>query len=346
MSGVQGPRTSTDLSPACLGRCRWLLCRWLGSDAGAMLLPGGRAPHPAVGLPPSLSASITRHTLTPHPATFCRIVSNMLLQASVAAALVASSMAAQRPPTSDACLNCESSSCALLPPAGSSFPCYEGTLENANSCYNTDPLVDSASTFVCDTCASQGYTQYLQNDPIYKNMGLWTRSSKELGASARTEICTDCTDVCSILAPSGSSFPCYQGTPENANFCYNTDPLIDPASTYICNTCSTAGYTVYLQNDPVYRNMELWGKPTLKSTTGGKSTCSSCSQDLCSILPPDGSNFPCYQGSVSDTNFCFNTDPLLQPNSTTSCQTCADSGYGSYLQNDPIYKNMELWTQK
>jgi hypothetical protein len=49
---------------------------------------------------------------------------------------------------SDACLDCKTETCTLLPPDGSSFPCYEGALEAANKCYNTDPLLseDTVST--------------------------------------------------------------------------------------------------------------------------------------------------------------------------------------------------------
>jgi hypothetical protein len=32
--------------------------------------------------------------------------------------------------------------------------------------------------------------------------------------------CLDCMTVCAILPPAGSTFPCYQGTPSDANFCY------------------------------------------------------------------------------------------------------------------------------
>jgi hypothetical protein len=32
--------------------------------------------------------------------------------------------------------------------------------------------------------------------------------------------CLDCASVCAILAPTGSTFPCYQGTPSDANLCF------------------------------------------------------------------------------------------------------------------------------
>ena len=65
--------------------------------------------------------------------------------------------------------------------------------------------------------------------------------------------------------------------------------------------------------------------------------------DLCSLIPPSGSKFPCYQGAASDAAKCFQTDPLLASGTTWACGTCASFGYPNYLQNDPIYKNMELW---
>jgi hypothetical protein len=72
--------------------------------------------------------------------------------------------------------------------------------------------------------------------------------------------------------------------------------------------------------------------------------CNRCSADLCTILPPDStSSFPCYQGNNADTKTCFNTDPLLPDGAKWVCGACADFGYPTYLQNDPIYKNMELW---
>lgn len=104
--------------------------------------------------------------------------------------------------------------------------------------------------------------------------------------------CLSCPDLCTLLPP--NNFPCYQGTPKNANFCFNTvrlclyeyawnletwrflpfiycaynaniynttqDPLLPDGETWVCGTCTDNGYTVYLQNDPIYTNMELWGK--------------------------------------------------------------------------------------
>lgn len=74
----------------------------------------------------------------------------------------------------------------------------------------------------------------------------------------------------------------------------------------------------------------------------GSVPCKGCST-VCSILPPPGSDFLCYEGSPSDTTKCFSTDPLIKANSTTICDTCANVGYTVYIRNDPIYVNMGLW---
>lgn len=73
--------------------------------------------------------------------------------------------------------------------------------------------------------------------------------------------------------------------------------------------------------------------------------CNRCSDNVCSILPPSTSpGFPCYQGTNEDAKFCFNTDPLLLDGSKWVCGYCENFGFPTYLMNDPIYKNMELWT--
>lgn len=90
-------------------------------------------------------------------------------------------------------------------------------------------------------------------------MELWTKSSAAAAVDRGSDACLDCADdVCALLPPSGSSFPCYQGTDRDANVCYNTDPLLPDGSTYVCGTCAAAGYPTYLRNDPIYKSMELW----------------------------------------------------------------------------------------
>jgi hypothetical protein len=88
------------------------------------------------------------------------------------------------------------------------------------------------TTWTCNTCASQGYPNYLRNDPIYKNMELWS-STSSLQSRSTKQACGTCRDnVCALLPPSGSGFPCYEGTPDNAATCYKTDPLLK-VSTFI-----------------------------------------------------------------------------------------------------------------
>ena len=78
----------------------------------------------------------------------------------------------------------------------------------------------------------------------------------------------------------------------------------------------------------------------------GQSDICECDEDLCSLVPPaDADGFPCYQGNIQDATFTYRTDPLLKSGTTWSCLSCDDNGYPYYLQNDPIYKPMELWSQ-
>jgi hypothetical protein len=105
-----------------------------------------------------------------------------------------------------------------------------------------------------------------------------------LGEAAPSQACLECATVCAIIPPEGDSFPCYQGTPTDANHCYDSvrfpdsaicmifagdlryltqDPLIKSGSTYQCTNCTVVGYLYYIENDPVYVNMELWGECTI-----------------------------------------------------------------------------------
>ncbi len=73
-----------------------------------------------------------------------------------------------------ACTGC-TTLCSFVPPPTASgvFPCYQGTPADTSKCYYTDPLVVSGSIWSCNTCVSQGYPNYVQNDPIYTSMELW-----------------------------------------------------------------------------------------------------------------------------------------------------------------------------
>ncbi len=89
---------------------------------------------------------------------------------------------------SDACLDCSTKTCALVPSSNSTVNpfCYEGALEDANDCFNNDPLLPKDQVAQCGTCAGFGFTEYkrynlilvfaflsFRNDPIYREMGLW-----------------------------------------------------------------------------------------------------------------------------------------------------------------------------
>ncbi len=72
------------------------------------------------------------------------------------------------------CSTCKGTTCVLLPPdEHKHFPCYEGTPIDTAKCFKTDPLLKDNTTWACGDCASFGRTKYLQQDPIYKEMGLW-----------------------------------------------------------------------------------------------------------------------------------------------------------------------------
>mmetsp|Transcript_13763 Transcript_13763/g.22774 ORF Transcript_13763/g.22774 Transcript_13763/m.22774 type:complete len:103 (-) Transcript_13763:5-313(-) len=88
--------------------------------------------------------------------------------------------------------------------------------------------------------------------------------------------------------------------------------------------------------------MELW-KETAKKQVGVSNACLECS-DTCALVPPaDKKGFPCYQGTAKDAHICYDTDPLLPDGTSWQCGTCQAAGYDTYLMNDPIYHNMELW---
>jgi len=119
---------------------------------------------------------------------------------------------------------------------------------------------------------------------VYTYVG---QSNKLNSNNVKKSICTECTgNICSILPEVDSSFPCYQGTPVNTNMCHKTDPLIH-TDTYVCDTCSSQGYSKYLQNDPIYVNMELWSKPNLFSDSIYGDSIISCSpydDDACNCV--------------------------------------------------------------
>lgn len=71
-----------------------------------------------------------------------------------------------------------------------------------------------------------------------------------------------------------------------------------------------------LQNTPIYGHMEEWlaarsftGK--MGATSKQSDACLDCGGGVCSLLPPSGSGFPCYQGANKDANKCYNTVGLL-----------------------------------
>lgn len=83
------------------------------------------------------------------------------------------------PKGSTPCSGC-STSCALIPPPGVKFPCYQGKPSDAIGCYKTDPLLKPNTTWGCGTCVLYGYAFYIRNDPIYTKMELWSKKPASL----------------------------------------------------------------------------------------------------------------------------------------------------------------------
>jgi len=80
------------------------------------------------------------------------------IQVIVVALLATIAFSKQKTPT-DVCLDCNTTSCALLPDESGNPFCYEGTLEDANNCYNNDIAVPSDGATKCGLCSEFGYTE-------------------------------------------------------------------------------------------------------------------------------------------------------------------------------------------
>ena len=106
---------------------------------------------------------------------------------------------------------------------------------------------------ICGTCYSKGFPYRLitssSNSDIFKQNNTihqWsmtpfensssTESSSSLQSRSTEQACGTCRDnVCALLPPSGSGFPCYEGTPDYAATCYKTDPLLKVSTFIIIN---------------------------------------------------------------------------------------------------------------
>jgi cephalosporin-C deacetylase-like acetyl esterase len=83
----------------------------------------------------------------------------------------------------------------------------------------------------------------------------------------------------------------------------------------------------------------------MKLSSSLKDDICSCGDELfCSITPPPNSIYPCYLGTIESTTDCFLNDPLVNKDAIWQCGNCSDFGFDNYIRNDPIYKDMELWT--
>lgn len=47
------------------------------------------------------------------------------------------------------------------------------------------------------------------------------------------DACQGCATTCILLPPEGVSFPCYQGTPDDAAFCFKSDPILKDGTTWL-----------------------------------------------------------------------------------------------------------------
>lgn len=117
---------------------------------------------------------------------------------------------------------------------------------------------------------------------------------------------------------------------------------LTPAPDGVDDPCYQNGY-------PVYMTTDTHGKGSIAMTVdlyaSNDEICGCLQSDLCSLVPPGGSseNIPCYQGTQEDATNCYKTDPLLVNGTAWSCSPCSEIGYPTYLRNDPLYKDMELW---
>ena len=73
------------------------------------------------------------------------------------------------------------------------------------------------------------------------------------------------------------------------------------------------------------------------------SDCSDCGGEVCSLQPDPRAASPfCYQSNPANTTLCLENDPLVRK-SSAFCNTCIELGFPKFIQNDPIFTDMELW---
>ena len=84
----------------------------------------------------------------------------------------------------DSICDCGGKSCVLLPPTNRDLPCYQGSPDDAVQCFNTDPFLASATSWKCSTCEDEGFTHFMRNDPIYKNMQLWSKAGHKTSSES------------------------------------------------------------------------------------------------------------------------------------------------------------------
>ena len=77
----------------------------------------------------------------------------------------------------------------------------------------------------------------------------------------------------------------------------------------IAYTLMLTGAAARLENSPVYGHVDEWlaSRSSITNTNKNSDACLGCSGGVCTLLPPTGSGFPCYQGANKDANKCYNT---------------------------------------
>lgn len=76
------------------------------------------------------------------------------------------------------------------------------------------------------------------------------------------------------------------------------------------------------------------------------SPCTGCTSTCIIISPSDNSDVPCYQGPPQAISRYYYNCPLVPSNAKWECGLCADNGYPYYYQDDPVFKDVQWWTQE
>ena len=87
-----------------------------------------------------------------------------------------------------------------------------------------------------------------------------------------------------------------------------------------------------------------FGRESFGNKDYSDTVCSGCTGQ-CSLIPPDTSKNPCYQGAPEDAAVCYRRDPMMPKGTTWFCGICSDIGFPKYWRNDPVFTTIELWNK-